>query len=252
MLKASRAGNQSPYDVNNPNFMPEVVNPKDNIRGVSVEKQNYSYGIHSRSESINKPRDREPSESRATAEKRREDSATPSRVERDRKTPKEDFRKELPTASTSNKPSPDFVAKTHQKIETKSKKSNIAKMNNTTFEETSQANNRHKSPGASVSPGPRREPTNEAVSRDLISSTNIDSGSSFCLTSEHQQKDPAEQDQRDQRSRQSRPQVRSRFAGGRGSRGRPLQTEPELPTPIRQQVRRQNQQHLEHQRLLPQ
>lgn len=214
MLKASRAGNQSPFDVNNPNFMPEVVNPKDTIRGVSVEKQNYSYGIHSRSESINKPREREPSESRATAEKRREDSATPSRVERERKTPKEDYRKEQPPASTSSKPSPDFVAKTHQKIETKSKKSNISKVNNTTLDETSQANNRNKSPGVSISPGPRRETANEVAARDLVSSTNIDSGSTALLTSEHQQEDSAQQDQRDQRSRQSRQEVRGGFTCG--------------------------------------
>lgn len=207
MLKASRAGNQSLCDVNNPNFMPEVVNPKDTIRGVSVEKQNFAYGIHSRSDSVNKPREREPSESRATAEKRREDSATPSRVDRERKAPKEDYRKEPQVASSSNKPSPDFVAKTHQKIETKSKKSNIAKMNNTTFEETSQANPRHKSPGVSVSPGPRRETANETANRDLVSSTNIDSGSTLRLSSEHQQEDPAEQDKGDQRGRKPRQEV---------------------------------------------
>lgn len=163
MLKAAKSGYVSTADVNNPTFMPELLNPgaRDDKRDASMDqkdKLNYSYQ-QSRSESIQKQR--ELSESRAIKERQKdkEDSLTPNRGRRD------------PTA----KPSADFVTKTHQKIENKTKKPNIARLNNTTFDENSQMGNRLKSPNVSASPGPRREAA-EARERELGTSVDLDNG----------------------------------------------------------------------------
>lgn len=77
------------------------------------------------------------------------------------------------------KPPAEFVSKTHMKIENKTKKPNLAKLNNTTFDENSQMGHRLKSPTASTSPGPRREIPDARADRDkdLGTSVDLDSGS---------------------------------------------------------------------------
>lgn len=192
MLKAAKGGYQSPADVNSQHFVPEVISGKEGNRGVSVERQNMSFNnIQSRSESVNKPRDT--SENRIVADRRREDSSTPNRGERDKKIPKDEYRRD-----PIGKPSSDFVAKTHLKIENKTKKPNIARLNNTTIDDASQIYNRLKSPGVSVSPGPKREQesTHKATT---AASTNFDSSCTYRVnSSKHQQEDPPQQDKRDQ------------------------------------------------------
>lgn len=171
MLKASKTGHLSPADVNNPNFTPELLNPvqKEERREVSQDKSPIN---QSRSDSVTKRREeRDLSESRA-AEKKKEDSLTPSRADRK---PPNDYRKDVLT-----KPSLDYVTKTHMKIENKTRKPNLARLNNTTFDEGNQMNNKLKSPNVSVSPAPRRgrgEDVKDQREKELGTSMEIDQGS---------------------------------------------------------------------------
>lgn len=172
MLKAAKSGYQSPADVNSPSFVPELLHPvRDERRDISTEKLNHSYN-NSRSES----RQRDVSETRP-AERRREDSSlTPTRGDRDKIPGKKDNRRQ-----EVGKPSAEFVTKTHQRIENKTKKPNLARLNNTTFDENSGIGNRLKSPNVSVSPVPRREAAHDIrdrVERELGRSVELEQSGS--------------------------------------------------------------------------
>lgn len=171
MLKASKNGYVSPADINNPNFVPKLLNStkeeKTNERDNSLnprERLNQSFNPD-RNES--RARQRELSESRPPLERiTKEEMASPSR---DKRYSKHDYRKE-----TTKPPPQEFVTKTHQRIENKTKKPNLARLNNTTFDENSQMGNRLKSPKNSVSPGPRRgDPVEAAARKNLDDSLNL-------------------------------------------------------------------------------
>lgn len=172
MLKASKNGYISPADINNTSFIPKLLNPikegdsKERERSLNVrDRLNQSFNPD-RNES--RPRQRELSESRAPAERQatNDEISSPSR---DKRYSRHDYRKE-----TTKPPPQEFVTKTHQRIENKTKKPNLARLNNTTFDENSQMGNRLKSQQNSVSPGPRRgDPIEAAARKNLDDSLNL-------------------------------------------------------------------------------
>lgn len=172
ILKASKNGYISPADINNTSFIPKLLNPikegdpKERERSLNVrDRLNQSFNPD-RNES--RPRQRELSESRVPAERQatNDEASSPSR---DKRYSRHDYRKE-----TTKPPPQEFVTKTHQRIENKTKKPNLARLNNTTFDENSQMGNRLKSPKTSVSPGPRRgDPIEAAARKNLDDSLNL-------------------------------------------------------------------------------
>ena len=164
LLKASKGGYISTADVNNSNFMPKLLNaPKDSEKEKSQtpgERLNQSFNPD-RIE--NRSRQRELSESRAPVDT----SVNNDSPLRDKHYSKHDYRKEVA------RPPAEFVTKTHQKIENKTKKPNLARLNNTTFDENNQMGNRLKSSNVSVSPGPRRDPIEAAARKGLDDSLNL-------------------------------------------------------------------------------
>lgn len=172
MLKASKNGYISPADINNTSFIPKLLNPikegdpKERERSLNVrDRLNQSFNPD-RNES--RPRQRELSESRAPAERQATNDETSS-PSRDKRYSRHDYRKE-----TTKPPPQEFVTKTHQRIENKTKKPNLARLNNTTFDENSQMGNRLKSQQNSVSPGPRRgDPIEAAARKNLDDSLNL-------------------------------------------------------------------------------
>lgn len=166
MLKASKGGYVSSADINNPTFLPKLLNaPKEPEKEKPQnpgDRLNQSFNPdRDRIESRN--RQRELSESRPPLEN---SLATDSPI-RDKRYSKHDYRKEVA------RPPAEFVTKTHQKIENKTKKPNLARLNNTTFDENSQMGTRLKSPNVSVSPGPRRDPVEAAARKGLDDSLNL-------------------------------------------------------------------------------
>lgn len=176
MLKAAKNGYVSPADINNPNFMPKflhsgkeetlVAKDRDKSAGPG-ERLNQSFNPD-RAELKSRPRDL--SESRPAIERKPvEESSSPAR---DKRYSRNDYRKE-----PVKQPPQEFVTKTHQKIENRTKKPNLARLNNTTFDENSQMGNRLKSPNTSVSPGPRRiDPLEAAARKNLDDSLNLGDG----------------------------------------------------------------------------
>lgn len=163
MLKASKGGYVSSADINNLTFLPKLLNgPKEPEKDKSQfpgDRLNQSFNPD-RIESRN--RHRELSETRPAIE----NSLVDESPIRDKRYSKHDYRKEVA------RPPAEFVTKTHQKIENKTKKPNLARLNNTTFDE-SQINNKLKSPNVSVSPGPRRDPADSSVKKGMDDSLNL-------------------------------------------------------------------------------
>lgn len=161
LLKAVKGGYESSADINNPGFVPELLFPDRAPKGGNVSQP------QSRSESTNKPR--EMSETRIPLDssvKKKEEAQAPKEKERERekKHSKYNYRQGV------DKPSEEFVTKTHQKIEDRTKKPNLARLNNTTIDgDNSIIGNRLKSPNVSISPAPRKEPI-----RDVGTSADID------------------------------------------------------------------------------
>lgn len=178
MLKASKGGYSSTADINNPVFNPKLLNaPKESEKDKAQnpgERLNQSFNPDKeRIESRN--RQRELSESRPPLE----NSLVTDSPIRDKRYSKHDYRKEVA------RPPAEFVTKTHQKIENKTKKPNLARLNNTTFDENSQMGNRLKSPNVSVSPGPRRDPV-EAAARKGGLDDSLNLGGKDCLNRNQQ------------------------------------------------------------------
>lgn len=208
MLKMAKTGYQSPADVNNPLFCPEVLAPKrdKDLRDQSVDRSRMNRSQnHSRSDSISKANPREMSETRIPDKKPLPDSLSgqPSSASRAERT------RHISSKARETRPPAEFVTRTHQRIENKTKAPNLARLNNTTFDEGSQMGNRLRSPGVSISPGPKHRDTSHLLqdSHNLGHSMDLDASgrlSSQRPPPKRSEKNPDQQDQRAERGKPSR------------------------------------------------